>query len=174
MAGSKRMFDHTTFAELQWKRDPFSPSHYTLSPGFQIRSVLFPVEFIEIMEDIHALKCMRDSPAFVCEDTTWIMHVDNHQASIQSRLVDLPNQSLFLECCYLAAYIAAVQLCKKVWRASSMPVSRIHGPGSESVFTSPLSYSVIQEEYANLYGIVACVIAINRQAAASRPRWVMG
>lgn len=168
MAGSKRMFNHTTFAELQWRRDPFSPSLYILSPGFQIRSHLFTVGFIEIMEDMHALECIRDSPAFICEDTTWMMHVDNHQASIQSRLVDLPKHSLFLECCYLAAYIAAVQLCKKVWRASSMPVSGSKGADSRFVLAIPPTRLCRRNMLKYSDGTVACVIAITRQAAASR------
>ena len=126
MTGSHRVFDHTTFAELQWRRDPFSPNLFVLSPGFEKRSHLLSKEFVKVLEDIHALQFIRDSPDFVCEDTTWMMHIDNHQASVQSRLVDLPKVSLFIECCHLAAYISACQLCGKVWRASAIPVSRFH------------------------------------------------
>lgn len=123
MTGSSRVFDHTTFAELQWRRDPFSPNLFVLPPGFQEISHLLTEGFIEVLEDMHALQSIRDSPGFVCKDTTWMLHVDNHQASLQSRIVGLPKQSLLLECCQLAAYIAACQLCTKVWRASVMPVS---------------------------------------------------
>jgi hypothetical protein len=131
MTGTDRVFHHTTFTELQWRRDPFSQNLFILSPGFRKRSHLFSEEFIDILKDIHALQCMRDSPDFVCEDTARMIHVDNQQASIQSRLVGLPKLSLLLECCYLAAYMSACQLCCKVWRASVMPVSELHGLHSQ-------------------------------------------
>jgi hypothetical protein len=122
MTGSDRMFDHTTFAELLWARDPFAPRFFTLTSGFERLSYLFPEEFSDALRDIHGLQCIRDSPNFICKDTAEILRLDNHQASVQSRLVSMPRLSVFLECCYLAAYIAASQLCTKVWRASSIPV----------------------------------------------------
>jgi hypothetical protein len=128
MTGSTRLFDETTFTELQWKRDPFSSNFYNISLGFRTFSDLLPKDSIEVLEDLHALQCIRDSFGFVCEDTALIMHVDNHQASVQSRLVNLPKLSFLLECCHLAAYISACQLCCKVWRASTIPVSNmLHG-----------------------------------------------
>lgn len=121
MAGSTRMFDHTTFAELHWRTDPFSPNLYVLSPGFQMKSYLLSEELVETLEDLHALQYIRDTPDFVCKDTTRMIYVDNCQASVQSRLMGLSNLSPFMECCRLAAYISACQLCRKVWRASAMP-----------------------------------------------------
>lgn len=51
-------------------------------------------------------------------------HVDNHQASIQSRLVDLPNLSLshIADCCQIAAYLCSTMLRCKIWRTSTIPV----------------------------------------------------
>ncbi|EHK50173.1 uncharacterized protein TrAtP1_007237 [Trichoderma atroviride] len=121
IAGSPRLFDHTTFVELEWRRDPFTPNFYTLSPGFRARAHLFPDEFIRVLEDTHALQCIRDSPNFGCRDTGEMMRYDSHQGSVQSRLVDLPKDSLFLECCYLAIYISACQLCSKAWKALAIP-----------------------------------------------------
>lgn len=126
IAGSSRLFDHTTFVEVEWRRDPFTPNFYTLSPGFRARAHLFNDEFIRVLEDTHALQCIRDSPNFVCRDTAEIMRYDSHQGSVQSRLADLPKTSLFLECCYLATYISACQLCSKAWKALALPVSTLH------------------------------------------------
>lgn len=137
MTGSDRMFDHTTFAELLWARDPFAPRFFTLTPGFESLSYLFPEEFSDALRDIHGLQCIRDSPNFVCKDTAEILRLDNHQASVQSRLVSMPRPSLFLECCYLAAYIATCQLCTKVWRASSIPVSGFVGMYSSCILFNP-------------------------------------
>ncbi|KAL6903891.1 hypothetical protein GGI43DRAFT_421417 [Trichoderma evansii] len=121
IAGSSRLFDHTTFVEMDWRRDPFTPNFYILSPGFQARAHLFNDEFISILEDTHALQCIRDSPNFGCRDTGEMMRYDSHQGSVQSRLVGLPKNSLFLECCYLAIYISACQLCAKAWKALAIP-----------------------------------------------------
>lgn len=126
IAGSPRLFDHTTFVELEWRRDPFTPNFYTLAPGFRARAHLFGDEFIRVLEDTYALQCIRDSPNFGCRDTGEMMRYDSHQGSVQSRLTNLPKDSVFLECCHLAIYISACQLCSKAWKALSIPVSALH------------------------------------------------
>lgn len=126
LTGSIRIVNHTTFSELQWRRDPFSPGFYILPPGFQAQSHLLGEEFIEVLKDICALQCIRDSNFFGREDAISMAHVDNHQASIQSRLVSLPNPSPVSECCQLAAYLCSAMLRCKLWRASNIPVSQLH------------------------------------------------
>lgn len=122
MTGSDRIIDHTTFDELQWKRDPFASTFFVLAPGFQRRAHLFPGDFVEVLKDIHALQCVQDLPGYSCQNPIEMLRVDNHQASIGSRLVDLPKLSPVLEACHLAAYLSACMLCSKVWRHSAIPV----------------------------------------------------
>jgi len=122
MTGSSRVVDHSTFAELQWRRDPFSPSFFRLPPGFQARFHLLSEDFIEVLEDIHALQCIRDFGRSTSWDILSMAHINNHQASIQSRLVGLENLSGVLECCSLAAYLCSSMLCCKVWCALVIPV----------------------------------------------------
>ncbi|KAE9370938.1 putative N-ethylmaleimide reductase [Stipitochalara longipes BDJ] len=121
MTGSRRVVDHTTFSELQWRRDPFSPSFFILPPGFQAQSDLLGEEFVEVLKDVYALRCIRESNLFSSDDVISMMHIDNHQASIQSRLVRLPSGSSVSECCRLAAYLCSVMLRCKVWPASTIP-----------------------------------------------------
>ncbi|PKK46282.1 hypothetical protein CI102_8665 [Trichoderma harzianum] len=121
MTGSDRIIDHTTFAELQWKRDPFAADFFVLAPGFEKRIHLFPNDYVEVMKDIHALQCVQDLPGYSCQNPVEMLRVDNQQASIGSRLVDLPKLSPYMEACYLAAYLSACMLCCKVWRHSVMP-----------------------------------------------------
>ncbi|TVY42469.1 hypothetical protein LOCC1_G005159 [Lachnellula occidentalis] len=121
LAGSSRIFDHTTFAELQWTRDPFSPFFFRLPPGFQTRSHLFTKEFIEVLEDIYALQCIRDVSGDTKGDVMLMANINNHTASMQSRLVGLPNLSPVLECCRLAAYLCSVMLCCTTWCALVIP-----------------------------------------------------
>jgi hypothetical protein len=66
MTGSDRIIDHTTFGELQWKRDPFAPSFFVLAPGFQKRANLFPEDFIEVLKDIHALQRPSGPGSWIC------------------------------------------------------------------------------------------------------------
>lgn len=126
MTGSKRIVDHTTFAELRWRRDPFTPSAFILPPGFQRTSYLLTNEFVELLRDIHALQCIRDFACFTDGDVMSMVQVDNHQASIQSRLVSLLTTSSFLDCCHLAAYLCSTMLRCKIWRDSAVPVSEPH------------------------------------------------
>jgi hypothetical protein len=132
MTGSSRVVDHTTFSELQWRRDPFSPNFFILPPGFQALSHLLGEEFVEVLKDVYALQCIRESALLGREDVISIAHIDNHQASIQSRLVSLPNGSSISECCHLAAYLCSAMLRCKLWRASTIPVSLPHGMRSPS------------------------------------------
>lgn len=122
MTGSTRVVDHTTFAELHWRRDPFSPEFFALPPGFQVHSRLLGESFVEILKDIYALQCIRDSALFGKEDVMSMTHIDNHQASIQSRLVCLPNVSPISDCCHIAAYLCSTMLRCKLWRTSTIPV----------------------------------------------------
>ncbi|KAH8654156.1 hypothetical protein BGZ60DRAFT_161832 [Tricladium varicosporioides] len=121
MTGSSRVVDHTTFSELWWRRDPFSPNFFILPPGFQAQSHLLGEEFVEVLKDVFALQCIRDSALFGVEDVISMAHIDNHQASIQSRLVSLPNRSSISECCHLAAYLCSTMLRCKLWRTSIIP-----------------------------------------------------
>ncbi|KAL5336855.1 hypothetical protein BJX70DRAFT_371325 [Aspergillus crustosus] len=121
LAGTNRVYSHTTFSELQWIRDPFVPNFFRLPPGFSTRSSLFTPEFIEVLEDLHALQCIREVPYYSKADIMLMMHVNNHTASIQSRLVGLPRSGIVQECCHLAAYHCSVMLCCHIWCALVIP-----------------------------------------------------
>ena len=75
-----------------------------------------------MLQDIHALQCIRDIPHFTKGNVMQMAIINNHTASIQSRLVGLPNLSPALECCHLAAYLCSVMLCCTVWCALVIPV----------------------------------------------------
>ncbi|TPX16075.1 uncharacterized protein E0L32_004070 [Thyridium curvatum] len=121
MTGSSRVVNHTTFAELQWKRDPFLPTFFELPPGFRKLSHLLTQDFIDVLEDINALQCIREFARPSSGYLISMAHINNHQASIQSRLKGLYKASLVVECCYLAAYLCSSMLCCKVWCALVIP-----------------------------------------------------
>ncbi|CEL10149.1 hypothetical protein ASPCAL13274 [Aspergillus calidoustus] len=115
LSGSTRIVDHTTFTELLWARDAFVPSFYRLPSGFESRSHLFTQEFIDILEDLNGLHCIRESRNARKSDAMFMLHVNNHTASVQSRLAHLSGLSELQECCRLAAYLCSVMVCCKVW-----------------------------------------------------------
>ncbi|CEI63545.1 hypothetical protein FVEN_g6676 [Fusarium venenatum] len=122
LVGSKRMFHHKSFAELEWERDSIATDLLQLPPGFQIRSHLFSDEFIEVLEDIYALERIRDDyrPADCVVSAVFI---NGHTASIQSRLEALPKATQLSRCCYLGAYLCSVMLCCTVWCALVIPAN---------------------------------------------------
>ncbi|KAJ4153685.1 hypothetical protein LMH87_010163 [Akanthomyces muscarius] len=121
LAGSPRLFSHTTFAELQWTRDTFSPSFYRAPPGFAKRRGVLGDEFIEILEDLHALQCIRNIPGAKRGDPLMMAYINNHTASIQSRLGLLRAEGVVARSCRFAAYICSVMLCCTVWCGLFIP-----------------------------------------------------
>lgn len=124
LSGSRRIVTHATFTELQWTRDSFSPN-FRLPPGFEMRSHLLDPEFLKVLEDINALQCIRDASRSTKTPSAYMSRINNHIASIQSRLVGLPSISPVQRCCHLAAYVCSVMLCCTVWCALVIPVGEL-------------------------------------------------
>lgn len=142
IAGSSRIVDHTTFDELQWRRDVFSPNHFQLAPGFQSMSQLLTEDLIEVLEDVHALQRIRETARFPTRDLISMAYINNHQASIQSRLMGLATLSPILECCRLAAYLCSSMLCCTVWCALVIPVCSLYKCVTQLIaFPPPLGHS---------------------------------
>ncbi|GLB11892.1 hypothetical protein AtubIFM57258_009166 [Aspergillus tubingensis] len=121
MVGSKRIVNHTTFAPLLWTRDAFVPNFYRLPPGLQSRSHIFGGEFSTVLEDLHALQCIRNIPRSSHIDAMGMLHINNHVASIQSRLKALSGLNQLQECCRLAAYLCSMTLCCRIWCELVLP-----------------------------------------------------
>ncbi|KAJ9259635.1 hypothetical protein DTO212C5_8589 [Paecilomyces variotii] len=117
LIGSRRIVDHETFVELHWTRDLLPSNFFRLSPGFKKRSHIFTKEFIEVLEDIYALQCIRETASVIVS----MAQINNQTASIQSRLMGLSTISPILECCHLAAYLCTVMLCCTAWCALVIP-----------------------------------------------------
>ncbi|KAL5088527.1 hypothetical protein Trisim1_006484 [Trichoderma cf. simile WF8] len=121
LSGSDRIVDHNTFSELRWQRDSFTPSFYQLPSGFEMILQLLSEDFVEILEDLHALQCIRNYSSCDKGDPFVMAYINNHTASIQSRLVNLATSSFILKCCSTAAYICSIMLCCHPWCALVIP-----------------------------------------------------
>jgi hypothetical protein len=84
-------------------------------------SPMLSPEFVEVLEDIHALQWIRDTSDYP-SDAVQLLHIDNRQAWIESRLFLLPRTSLLLECCYLACYLCTYTLFSEIWQSGMLPV----------------------------------------------------
>lgn len=125
LSGSARIVDHTTFSELRWARQSFPPHLFQLPPGFQMRYHLLTNDLVEVLKDLYALQCIRNMPPMGNCAATTMAYINNHIASIQSRLMDLPGLSPAASCCRLAAYLCSVMLCCTVWCGLVIPVGEL-------------------------------------------------
>ncbi|RAL06947.1 uncharacterized protein BO97DRAFT_481602 [Aspergillus homomorphus CBS 101889] len=121
LAGSKRIVNHATFATLFWARDTFVPDNYRLPLGFESQRYILDPEFSAVLEDLHALQCIRNLPRPPHADAIGMLHINNHTASIQSRLMIFSSLSPVQECCRLAAYLCSITLCCKIWCELVLP-----------------------------------------------------
>ncbi|KAI0522091.1 hypothetical protein F5B22DRAFT_458317 [Xylaria bambusicola] len=121
LAGSRRIVDHATFSELRWTRNSCPPSFFRLPPGFQMHPDLFTKDFIEVLEDLHALQCLRNTISPLKSQVSKMEYINNHTAYIQSRIMNLPKPHPAVFCCYLAACLCSVMMCCRVWCAPVIP-----------------------------------------------------
>lgn len=126
--GTRRFFFYGDFPELAAIRDPFRANFYYLPNGFNDLRQFFSSEFLSVLEDINALCVLRDSSCMCGDSPVSELRVDNCQASIESRLVDLRNISRnsgqicpVFESCIYAAYACTYMLFTKTWEASFIP-----------------------------------------------------
>ncbi|KAL7902837.1 hypothetical protein HDV63DRAFT_384728 [Trichoderma sp. SZMC 28014] len=123
--GSERRFAHDSFPELHWSRNPFLSSVYMLPPGFEPLRHEFGSDLIKVVQDIYALQHYRESSIVDLDDPTSLLHLDNHQASIESRLyshfLTTDESSGVLAGCILALYLCTYMLFSEVWAGHFIP-----------------------------------------------------
>ncbi|KAH7027848.1 uncharacterized protein B0I36DRAFT_375518 [Microdochium trichocladiopsis] len=128
MTGSARIVHHSTFEELKWRRDSASIpcSAFYLQEGFRPISHLLSSDFIEVLKDIQAFQLVRDASLFGEATNLPPAQIDNHQASIQSRLSDAvemtgESEGSLQESLRVAAYLCCTMLRCRIWRTSGAP-----------------------------------------------------
>ncbi|KAM6480497.1 hypothetical protein HDV62DRAFT_398944 [Trichoderma sp. SZMC 28011] len=123
--GSERRFNHKTFPELHWGRNPFLSSIYTLPPGFEPLKHAFGDDLVTVIEDVYALQHFRESSDMDLDDSTSLIHMDNYQAWVESRLfshflaTDEDNEVVL--CCILTLYLCAYMLFTDIWAGHFIP-----------------------------------------------------
>ncbi|KAL6910084.1 hypothetical protein GGI43DRAFT_389280 [Trichoderma evansii] len=123
--GSERKFSHDVFPELHWGRNPFLSSVYTLPPGFEPLRHVFGSGLVKVIEDIYALQHYRESSDVDLDDSPSLLHLDNHQAWVESRLyshfLTTDESNGVLAGCILALYLCTYMLFSEVWAGHFIP-----------------------------------------------------
>ncbi|KAN0089195.1 hypothetical protein V8E51_019455 [Hyaloscypha variabilis] len=125
ITGSKRLFSHTTFPELAWSRKHFPDSLFTLPPGFTTKHHLLDPSLVEILEDLNSLRSISDSTSPCYRTSETILHLDNQQGWIESRLEEYrrthSGKNAVLDCLLIVAYLCAYLLYTDIWRNNFIP-----------------------------------------------------
>ncbi|EHK49312.1 hypothetical protein TRIATDRAFT_176093, partial [Trichoderma atroviride IMI 206040] len=123
--GSERRFSHDIFPELHWGRNPFLSSMYMLPTGFEPLRHVFGSDLVKVVEDIYALQHYRESSIVDLGDSPSLLHLDNYQASIESRLyshfLTTGESNGILAGCILALYLCTYMLFSEVWAGHFIP-----------------------------------------------------
>ncbi|EHK21604.1 uncharacterized protein TRIVIDRAFT_128252, partial [Trichoderma virens Gv29-8] len=123
--GSERRFNHDVFPELHWGRNPFLSSIFTLPPGFEPLRQVFGDDLVKVIEDIYALQHLRESSDMNLDDSTSIIHMDNYQAWMESRLYShflaADEDDEIVICCIFTLYLCAYMLFTEIWAGHFIP-----------------------------------------------------
>jgi hypothetical protein len=109
-------------------RDPFREQIYVVPSGFDSAMATLPVDMLVVLEDVNALCSLTDVRCMCGHLPLNMMQIENAQAWIESRIVDLLNDykstgiadSQF-EACLFATYLCTYQLSTCIWEGSFIP-----------------------------------------------------
>lgn len=128
MAGTPRFLSHRDFQDFQTPRDVDHTNGWEVPPGFVSSLADWPLEFAVILQDLQSL-CRRVD--FDCGERSplEIFPIDNNQANIESRLVDIliqerrseQDRDPWLEASILCAYVCTYKLSTGIWMGCFIP-----------------------------------------------------
>lgn len=122
-----RHFCLEMFPDLYWERDHSSSSIFHLPPGLEQSNDILSLNFRTVLEDLYGVSLYVYDHSSDCEsmETTAKIQMDNQQAWIESRLVNLQQEAqtlgLVAECIRLAALICAYCLDMSTWASNFIP-----------------------------------------------------
>lgn len=122
------MLSHEHFPELCWARDPDRSSSYKVPEGFGHIVDKLPRDFAIVLEDLNALCRLIDEQCQHNDSAIFEIGVDDGQAWIESRLVNLllewrrrqQNNSMY-EACILGAFLCTYKLSTVIWEGCYIP-----------------------------------------------------
>lgn len=128
-AGTMRFFSHKDFPELRHdrSRSPVVLTKHEI-PGFIIFNDYFRPDFTTVLEDLNALCAEVDYCYHIGEPPIAKIEIDNAQAWIESRLIDLLSnkpavsaEDTIYEASILAAFLSTYKLSTVIWQGCFIP-----------------------------------------------------
>jgi hypothetical protein len=129
MAGTPRFLSHRDFHDFQSPRNVNRLSHWEVPVGFRSNVAQWPGEFALVLQDLNSLCWVVDSQCNAGDDPLDMFPVDNNQANLESRLIDLLRECKtsklevdpWYEACILAAFLCAYKLSAGIWIGCCIP-----------------------------------------------------
>jgi hypothetical protein len=129
MAGTPRFLSHKDFHDFQSPRNVDRQSHWEVPVGLRPNAAQWPGEFALALRDLNSLCWMVDAKCNADDDPLDVFPVDNNQANLESRLIDLLSECKtselevdpWYEACILAAFLCAYKLSTGIWLGCYIP-----------------------------------------------------
>ncbi|KAF2795664.1 hypothetical protein K505DRAFT_9936 [Melanomma pulvis-pyrius CBS 109.77] len=146
-----RLLSHENYPEFCWARDPDRIYSYVVPLGFRSISRTLPPDFQVLLEDLNALCSLVDFNCGPGGTPINKLPIDNGQAWIESRLVNLlydsrksREESNLYEACIFALFLCTYKLYTGIWEGCFIPefcASQVLGLVSRATSISPAKHS---------------------------------
>jgi hypothetical protein len=144
--GTTRLLTHKDYPEFCWTRDPNRPGAYVIPAGFDAISRTSSAKFRALLEDLNALCSLVDAECGPGGILIEKLAIDNGQAWIESRLINLLHESRhsgeensLYNACIFACFLITYKLSTGIWEGCFIPeycASQILGLVSHAINTS--------------------------------------
>jgi hypothetical protein len=129
MAGTSRFLSHKDFQDFASPKDVDQSEQRKVPLGLRSNVIQWPEEFAHVLQDLNSLCWLVDLQCGPNKAPIDVFPVDNNQANLESRLVDLlyqcrnsiHNTDPWYEACVLAAYICTYKLSTGIWMGCYIP-----------------------------------------------------
>lgn len=129
MADTPRFLSHRDFQDFRTPQGVDHTKGWEIPLGFQSSLAQWPQDFAVILQDLQSLCCRIDLECTPEWSPLHVFPIDNDQANIESRLVDILSQirrskedtDPWLEASILCAYVCTYKLSIGIWMGCFIP-----------------------------------------------------
>ncbi|KAH7386771.1 hypothetical protein DE146DRAFT_759187 [Phaeosphaeria sp. MPI-PUGE-AT-0046c] len=129
MAGTPRFLSHRDFQDFQIPRDVDHTNGWEVPSGFVSSLSQWPQEFAVVLQDLQSLCRRVDLQCGSERSPLEVFPIDNNQANIESRLVDILSENRrskqesgpWFEASILCAYVCTYKLSTGIWMGCFIP-----------------------------------------------------
>jgi hypothetical protein len=134
MAGTPRFLSHKDFQEFRNPKDVDRCGRWEVPVGFRMNMTQWPQDFALVLQDLNSLCWLVDLRCGPDRGPLDVFPVDNDQANLESRLIDLlvdcrnpiHDSDPYYEASILAVYVCTYKLSTGIWMGCYIPEICIH------------------------------------------------